>query len=645
MNLANLMSFDRAPKKYHQALLIARLIPHDSQSKPFYRCIAALNHPWCYGRVPLGATRRFFALIKNPDNASIIRDEIRRAHGKYGRQGEEPKVPEMAFPYTQLLLTQAFFLDVDDPRGHYASGGGMEYSVLDPNVGCFWYWDTSDEGITIFDITDPLNPAYGHAFDDSPFVHDAEYYVRAYYGENCGGDRMTEIDVQCHLDVLKHERVLSSEVVATVWPDRFRTWESTATKESRNDEPFTMTLLPQLPSLQNLVLRQVVEQSTDDDCDEYLGDIAAALSSSSLPDPAHKALVHVLRHELETNTGILDLSAPRCTLSSDAIRAVIPSLPSDVVKAIDLSGMQTLNIQLIIDILKAFPYLIRLTLLDTNISSEEIMHLLSSQPKLFFRLHDLIHPALLTRSPPSPSSPSFPSNLLLPNPLPITSSLRTLHAQLTSFPASFTILQTDRSQYFGPTRGPCIASIPFFHPEKVLRGLTKYLKGLRVDIQSKMFPDKYIDGQVGPLMALSASTPLSSSPDTTQAVKGFPDDGEERLRWMGRGVGMVPIKGTYGESSRGWTFVLDYVPPISLSCIHLGMKYAGYGFVKVEGAHEKERERLVWELMQTEVVPKPSDSEPEMKKDAADIEKTLAAMTRKTIKVYDIREFVEAYEC
>ncbi|KAK7031147.1 hypothetical protein VNI00_013562 [Paramarasmius palmivorus] len=119
----------------HQAFLITRLIPHGEQTKAYYRCIAAVHHQWCYGRLPLSATRRFLNLVKNPENATIVRDEIRRAQGKYGCQGEEPKIPDMAFPYTQFLFVQAWNMDIDSPRGNTHRMGFEESVFRDPNVG------------------------------------------------------------------------------------------------------------------------------------------------------------------------------------------------------------------------------------------------------------------------------------------------------------------------------------------------------------------------------------------------------------------------------------------------------------------------------------------------------------------------------
>ncbi|KAK7030233.1 hypothetical protein VNI00_014250 [Paramarasmius palmivorus] len=432
----------------HQAFLIARLTPHGERTNAHYRCIAAIHHQWCCGCVPLSGTRRFLALVKNPDNAVILLDEICRAQGKYGRQGEEPKVPEAAFPYAQMLLTLAFFLDVDDPRGGYSSGGGIEWAFVNPNMGLFDH--ANDDGMTIIDVTAPLNPTYGYGKPDGGYVLNTETYVCSYYRAGPANDN-TEIDVRYHIDVMKNKCVIKAELVAEVWPE-FLQGESLKEllKQLEGNVPVTGTFST---CFTPRILSRVVEQCAADATDSTethsnlpteLKSVTASLpqlSENGLPHSTHTTLAQILQHELETNFGILDLSAPRCTLAADAIRTIIPLLPSDAVKGVNLSGMHTLTTQVIIDILETFPNVIRLTLLDTNISNEEIMHLLSIQPKLFYHLHDLVHPALLVRQAPSPApSPS---------------------------PQSITVIQTDRSGYY--RLGPCITFIPFFHPEKLVQ--------------------------------------------------------------------------------------------------------------------------------------------------------------------------------
>jgi hypothetical protein len=119
----------------HQAFVIARVIPH-GETRAYYRCISALHHQWCYGRLPLLATRRFLALVKQKDNAEIIREEIRSLHGKYGRWKHSPKMPGVPSYYIGFLLASAWNLDFDErENGAYVSGGSLNNALLSANMG------------------------------------------------------------------------------------------------------------------------------------------------------------------------------------------------------------------------------------------------------------------------------------------------------------------------------------------------------------------------------------------------------------------------------------------------------------------------------------------------------------------------------
>ena len=108
----------------YQVYLIARVTPH---GKPLgetrYRCIAAFHHPWCYGRLPLRAATRFFTLIKQKENAEIIREEINNIHGLYGIFRTPPKPPQVPCPYAHFLLHSAWTSDLNDPKEFYISSG------------------------------------------------------------------------------------------------------------------------------------------------------------------------------------------------------------------------------------------------------------------------------------------------------------------------------------------------------------------------------------------------------------------------------------------------------------------------------------------------------------------------------------------
>jgi hypothetical protein len=121
----------------HQAFVIARVLPHSpgSAAAPKYRCIAAFHHQWCYGRLPLHATHRFITQVKQRSNAEIIRTEIAAIQGKFGRWGEEPKLPRLPCPFTAFLLATNWSTDLENADQAYASGVSFNNAALDADMG------------------------------------------------------------------------------------------------------------------------------------------------------------------------------------------------------------------------------------------------------------------------------------------------------------------------------------------------------------------------------------------------------------------------------------------------------------------------------------------------------------------------------
>jgi hypothetical protein len=117
----------------HQVFLIARVLPHND-TRYLYRCIAAFHHQWCFGEFPLQAVRRFLALVRQKNNAEIVRSEIQDIQGKYGVLGEEPRIPDVPCPYTAFLLASSWTTDLD-PDVSYTSGTSFKNSVLPASMG------------------------------------------------------------------------------------------------------------------------------------------------------------------------------------------------------------------------------------------------------------------------------------------------------------------------------------------------------------------------------------------------------------------------------------------------------------------------------------------------------------------------------
>lgn len=185
--------------------LIARVRP--KHGDPTYRCIAAFHHQYCYGSLPLRAMHRFLRLVTQPENAAILRAELREVDGKYGRAREDDSpMPAAPCPYGVSLLATAWTTHLIDATSeddnvdfmpqdssHY-DGVTLRHGVLYADMGC---WDggeflyttgcrknliscvDNNDGISIIDVTNPLRPAYCFMKGSRPLS--AYEYLEKYY--------------------------------------------------------------------------------------------------------------------------------------------------------------------------------------------------------------------------------------------------------------------------------------------------------------------------------------------------------------------------------------------------------------------------------------------------------------------------------
>lgn len=91
----------------HNVFLIAQVKARGSQD-PAYRCVGGYHKHDCYGSLPLRALLRFFTLLRQSDNADIIREEIHALDGQYGQPGEDPKSPNVPCRFLSTVLGSAW---------------------------------------------------------------------------------------------------------------------------------------------------------------------------------------------------------------------------------------------------------------------------------------------------------------------------------------------------------------------------------------------------------------------------------------------------------------------------------------------------------------------------------------------------------
>ncbi|KAJ7699973.1 hypothetical protein B0H17DRAFT_271998 [Mycena rosella] len=392
----------------HQVFIVARVVARN-ETVPRYRCVGAYHHQWCYGRLPLMATKRFFTLIKQKDNAEIIKEEIRAIQGKYDSGEKLPKAP---CPYSLFLLASAWCVDLEN---RYASGGSFENGMLDA-----WMGSTegdNNDGITVIDITEPTDPSYCFVstFGLEAAVNvegrvplSAEQYARAYYPVPKGtkkeesGVKETEEDVQKKIDSLRHERMMTLDVLVEAWPREYRPSVQTLVEDPAPASTNS------IPSLADLTLKPAVEhgiQTGETDELEALvwmpgkaGLIKSVLRTQNpFPDSGLPLLAKVVEHESGSDKTVLDLSG--LPLSDSQIVSLLTGTLSETKDSIELlkfSYNHNITVDVLPQVLSATPMLRRLVLLDTSISDEQIRELLAKDAKLFHTLGELVHPALLS---------------------------------------------------------------------------------------------------------------------------------------------------------------------------------------------------------------------------------------------------------
>lgn len=120
----------------HQAFLIARVRARGATNAT-YRCVAAYHHQWCYGTLPVQAAHRFITLIKQPDNADVIREELLALDGRYGAARASPEIPDVPCKFLLTVLGNSWDAYVDKDEAQ-ASGTCLEGCTLSANMSC---WD------------------------------------------------------------------------------------------------------------------------------------------------------------------------------------------------------------------------------------------------------------------------------------------------------------------------------------------------------------------------------------------------------------------------------------------------------------------------------------------------------------------------
>ncbi|EKM59040.1 uncharacterized protein PHACADRAFT_25167 [Phanerochaete carnosa HHB-10118-sp] len=431
----------------HQAFIVAKVKPHGS-STASYRCIAAYHSQWCYGTLPVRATYRVLSAVKQPENAEVIREELRGIDGKYG------PLPAEA---------------VD-------SAGAFQANAPPDN----------NDGITIIDVTNPGDPAYGFYSGGTPEPENAEKYISHYYAiperreapdsdfeEDPSGaalldvgltedefterldaidtpaarakaDRRFEKSILEAIDDLQDAQVLNPCAVREAWPsktdlkqeeradgsgadasnadgsgmdksnaDGSDADESDADGSDADESDAVVKTGTGVPPLVDISLVRSIEQSIKSEDTSVLEDLHllpekmdivddTLRALSPFPDAAVPLLARLVKERYYRHTSLNLAGYP---LTATQILGVATGLPK--VNSLNVSRDDVLTVADVRQLLEGLPSLNRLILMSySSLEPSELIALVHDVPELFRHMYSLLHPVFM-RMPASPQRSGF----------------------------------------------------------------------------------------------------------------------------------------------------------------------------------------------------------------------------------------------
>ncbi|KAH9921538.1 uncharacterized protein BXZ73DRAFT_79930 [Epithele typhae] len=486
----------------HQAFLIARVRPHGAPAghPGNRRCIAAIHHQWCYGSLPLNATRRFIDLIRQPLNAAALLSEVRNLDGKYGAFGNrEPTIPDIPCPYTTSLFATAWSTNLETgEQGEYYSSG---FCYLDAPMGC-WDGDNND-GITIIDVTDPYNPKYCFMVADGP-VLDAPGYLVQYYEDVLGStdDIGEEPSSNAHLQYLRNcmrplrnVPLIPSSRLQEAWP-----YERFSDPPASRDQGVAGNVPPSESGASDshtLTARKAVETGCIDDLVQLsrLPDGAQHVKDAiggfiPYPDNAMDLLEEVLRETHRKHPNFVDLSGIQ--LSREQILRVLSGWDAEV-NWLDVSNNASTVVDDIVTILAAAPRTRVLNLIGcSSVEDAPLLSLVRDYPPELKTLEGILHPALLDDNISEPGMKTRPSAL--------------------------TIVDVGKHKWDSE---PSFSSLALFTPAQVVQSLTDLLPMYGLDKKDSYRPNYPIRGITEPA-ALQGCARGLDDPWGTRTVANVP---------------------------------------------------------------------------------------------------------------------------
>ncbi|KAI0041287.1 hypothetical protein FA95DRAFT_712681 [Auriscalpium vulgare] len=510
----------------HQAFVIARVRPHgDASTPPKYRCITAFHHQWCYGTLPLRAAMRFITLLKQDDNAELVRAELATLHGKYGRWREEPRIPEVPASLVAFLLATSWSVALESEDG-YASGISFANDVLHADMSSGG--GDNNDGITIIDVTDPAVPRYCFNSIGGPPLS-ALQYVRKYYSISdavlAGEAQVSEDmppDIVALITALNDVAMITPEMLHEAWPKEYAVPGDSTAEEPPLEKPSAA-----LPSMQVMALRAAIAHALDaaqgdtsglEDWmwqPEMLDNTRAALRERApFPDAGIPLLKAIVAKGLEDNPTVIDLSG--FALSSPQIAQIVAKGAG--LRTITLSDNAVVDVEAVRHVLTVAPDVERIVLLGCPaITDTALITLVNAEPALFYRIGALVHPAFLK------------------------SGGATLNAPYAN---AFSLVVYSRQQLHAFSR-------PYFTPEGVVDGLTVLVGALGRSFDMYSFMNSAHTSQTA-----VAAAPLRAG-----------------QTWATRSTALLPRFSLRAKRGEGWCFLMRL-------STGFGGEHSAHGFVR-----------------------------------------------------------------
>jgi hypothetical protein len=283
--------------------------------------------------------------------------------------------------------------------------------------------------VTVIDVTEPESPAYcfvsvtgTESAKKLPLCVplSAEDYLRAYYPlptptemEDTNIQQSEKYNVEA-IAALDGEKMVTLEMLADAWPDEYK--NNLDISLMRSPPPLPTPVTPTIPSLSDLAVLPSVKAALETGETTTLEDIlwmpakmtqiqSTLREITPFPDSGIALLMKIITQEMKSGGPTVNLSG--YALSDSQVIKIASSF-KDEIKTLNLSYNEDVTVDTVRQVIMSCSLLKRLVLLGcTAITDDDVKEMLTSEPKLFYKLEAFIHPFLLKDKASYPNAFSY----------------------------------------------------------------------------------------------------------------------------------------------------------------------------------------------------------------------------------------------